>query len=65
MRLALFCFPTPALVRAARRACKTCIETRHGQHADSRPDGRDGRTGALCPTCNQTMSLTGVCDNCA
>jgi hypothetical protein len=47
------------------RACKTCIETRHGQHGESRPGGRDGRTGALCPTCNQTMSLTGVCDNCA
>ena len=31
----------------------------------SRHDGRDGRTGALCPTCNQTMSLTGICDNCA
>jgi hypothetical protein len=47
------------------RACKTCIETRHGPHGGSHPDGRDGKTGALFPTCNQTMSLTGVCDNCA
>lgn len=47
------------------RACKTCIETSHGPHGGSRPDVRDGRTGALCPTCNQTMSLTGVCANCA
>ena len=47
------------------RACKTCIETRRGPRDGSRHDGRDGRTGALCPTCNQTMSLTGICDNCA
>jgi hypothetical protein len=25
----------------------------------------DGKTGGLCPTCNQTMPLTGVCDNCS
>ena len=47
------------------RTCKTCIETRRGPRGGSCLDGKDGRTGALCPTCNQTMSLTGVCDNCA
>ena len=47
------------------RACKTCIETRRGPHGGSRPDGNEGRTGGLCPACNQTMFLTGVCDNCA
>ena len=47
------------------RACKTCIGTRRGSGGGNRADGRDGRTGELCPTCYQTMSLTGVCDNCA
>src|ERR1700722_9585560 len=47
------------------RACKTCVETRRGSRGDSRHDMKDGKTGGLCPTCNQTMSLTGVCDNCA
>jgi hypothetical protein len=47
------------------RACKTCIETRGGSRGGGRHDMEDGKTGGLCPTCNQTMSLTGVCDNCA
>ncbi|MGI8451397.1 MAG: hypothetical protein ACR2MP_30275 [Streptosporangiaceae bacterium] len=47
------------------RACKTCIEARLGPQGGDRHDGKNGRTGELCPTCNQTMSLTGVCDNCA
>jgi hypothetical protein len=47
------------------RPCKTCIETRRGHRGGSRHDGKDSRTGGLCPTCNQTMSLTGICDNCA
>jgi hypothetical protein len=47
------------------RACKTCIETRRGPRSGSPHDGKDGRTGRLCPTCNQTMPLTGICDNCA
>lgn len=47
------------------RACKTCIESRGSGGGGSRRDGKDGRTGGLCPTCYQTMPLTGVCDNCA
>ncbi len=48
------------------RACKTCIETRRGQGGSSSPrDGKDGRTGGMCPTCHQSMPLTGICDNCA
>lgn len=48
------------------RACKTCIETRRGPGGDgSRQEGKDSRTGGLCPSCNQTMPLTGICDNCA
>jgi hypothetical protein len=47
------------------RACKTCIETRHGPRDDSRHDGKDSRTGRLCPACYQTMPLTGICDTCA
>jgi hypothetical protein len=47
------------------RACKTCIETRHEPRDGSRHDGKDGKSGGLCPTCNETMPLTGICDNCA
>jgi hypothetical protein len=47
------------------RACKTCVETRGGSRGGGRHDTKDSKTGGLCPTCNQTMSLTGVCDNCA
>jgi hypothetical protein len=47
------------------RACRTCIATHRRLRGSSRQQEKDGRTGALCPTCNQTMSLTGVCDNCA
>src|ERR1700733_3050334 len=32
---------------------------------DGRRSVRERRTGGLCPTCNQMMPLTGVCDNCA
>jgi hypothetical protein len=46
------------------RACKTCIGTRRGPRNGGRDDRHDGRTGRLCPTFNQTMSLTGVCDSC-
>ena len=47
------------------RACKTCIETSRGPGGgSSRRDGQDGRTGGTCPTCYQTMPLTGICDNC-
>jgi len=48
-----------------RRACKTCIGTRGNSSTDARHDVKDGRTGGLCPTCNQMMPLTGVCDNCS
>jgi hypothetical protein len=46
------------------RACKTCIEARREPRGGSRHD-KDGRIGGLCPSCHQTMSLTGVCDNCS
>ena len=47
------------------RACKHCVEARAGSSGDGRHDVKEGRTGALCPTCNQVMPLTGLCDNCA
>jgi hypothetical protein len=47
------------------RACKTCIATRGESRKDARHGMRDGRTGEVCPTCNQVMPLTGACDNCA
>jgi hypothetical protein len=47
------------------RACKTCIATRGGSLENARHGVKDGRTGEVCLTCNQVMSLTGVCDNCA
>ena len=47
------------------RACKTCIATRDESLGNARHGMKDGRTGEVCPTCNQVMSLTGVCDNCA
>lgn len=34
------------------------VETRRGSRGGSRHDMKDGKTGGLCPTCNQTMSLT-------
>lgn len=46
-------------------ACKTCIKTRSGPGDGSRHDEKHRRTGEVCPTCNQTMSLTGVCDSCS
>jgi hypothetical protein len=47
------------------RACKTCIATRDESLGDARHGIKEGRTGEVCLTCNQVMSLTGVCDNCA
>jgi hypothetical protein len=46
------------------RACKTCIAARAESPEDARSSMNDGRIGEVCPTCNQAMSLTGVCDNC-
>jgi hypothetical protein len=45
-------------------ACKTCIESRGESSRDARQSVRDGRIGGLCPSCNQVMPLTGICDNC-
>ncbi len=45
-------------------ACKTCIERRGESPKDARQSMRERRTGGLCPTCNQVMPLTGICDNC-
>jgi hypothetical protein len=48
------------------RACKTCIDTRHGRRGSGGLGaGRDGPTGEICPACFQTMPLTGTCDNCS
>ena len=47
------------------RACKTCVETANGLREGSRYEGTDGRIGEPCPTCCQTVPLTGVCDNCS
>jgi hypothetical protein len=60
---------TPELATAEQmqtlRACKTCIVVR-GESAKDDHDGmKEGRTGEVCPTCNQVMPLTRVCDNCA
>jgi hypothetical protein len=45
-------------------ACKSCIGRRADSRGDARQSVKDGRSGKLCPTCNQVMPLTGVCDNC-
>jgi hypothetical protein len=60
---------TPELATAeqmqALRACKTCIVVR-GESSKGDHDGmKEGRIGEVCPTCNQVMPLTRVCDNCA
>jgi hypothetical protein len=47
------------------RACKTCIAARTESPKGARPGMKDGRIGEVCPTCNQAMPLTGVCDNCS
>ena len=47
------------------RACKTCIGARGGMRGGGRQDMTDGRTGGLCPTCYQTMPVTGICGSCA
>jgi ssDNA-binding Zn-finger/Zn-ribbon topoisomerase 1 len=41
------------------RACKTCIGTRIDSPKDAHHNVKDGRTGGLCPACNQMMPLTG------
>lgn len=45
------------------RACQDCA-TRRSDSSGSQATRQDGKLGELCPTCHQTMSLTGVCDNC-
>lgn len=45
------------------RACKSCIDRREWR-GDTRQSVQEGRPGRLCPTCNQVMPLTGICDNC-
>ena len=49
----------------ALRACKTCIAARAESPKGARSGVRDGRIGEVCPTCNQAMPLTRVCDNCS
>lgn len=46
------------------RACKSCISSRGGPSDSTRQGAREARTGGLCPTCHQTLPLTGQCDNC-
>jgi hypothetical protein len=46
------------------RACKSCISSRGGPVNSTRQGAREARTGGLCPTCHQTLPLTGQCDNC-
>jgi hypothetical protein len=46
------------------RACKSCISSRSGRAGNTRPSAREARAGRLCPTCHQTLPLTGRCDNC-
>ena len=59
---------TPELATAEQMktlgACETCVGTRSGPEAGTPARQPDGRLGNLCPTCHQTMSLTGICDNC-
>jgi hypothetical protein len=47
------------------RACKTCIAVRAESAEGARSGMKEGRLGQVCATCNQAMSLTGVCDNCS
>jgi len=46
------------------KACKSCVNRRGESREDARQSEKDGRPGRLCPTCNQVMPLTGICDNC-
>lgn len=62
---------TPELATAVQmqtlRACKTCVAARaeSSNVRDIRTGAKEGRIGEVCPTCNQAMSLTHVCDNCS
>ena len=47
------------------RACKTCVAARAESSKDARTGAKKGRIGEVCPTCNQAMPLTRVCDNCS
>ena len=47
------------------RACKTCIGVRAGSSEDAGPGIKGGRIGEVCPSCNEAMPLTRVCDNCS
>jgi hypothetical protein len=46
-------------------ACKSCISRRDESTDAARQDVKAARSGTLCPTCNQVMPLTEICDNCA
>jgi hypothetical protein len=46
------------------KACKSCIERRRESRGHAGQRVMNGRPGRLCPTCNQVMPLTGMCENC-
>jgi hypothetical protein len=60
---------TPELATAEQMqvllACKSCMGSRGLSSRDAGSVAKEGRTGAVCPSCNQLMPLTGTCDNCA
>lgn len=47
------------------RACKTCVAARAESSKDAHIGAKEGRIGEVCPTCNQAMPLTSICDNCS
>jgi hypothetical protein len=46
-------------------ACKTCMGSRGLSSRNALSVTKESRTGAVCPTCNQQMTLTGTCDRCS
>lgn len=55
--------PVPATEEQMRTlpACKNCIGRGEGADVNST---RESRHGKICPTCQQQMPLTGICDFC-
>lgn len=46
------------------KACTSCVQRRSDPAKANRAEKADGTIRQLCPTCYQTMPLTGTCDNC-
>lgn len=45
-------------------ACDSCVARRSSTRTSHYLRQAEGKLGGICPSCRQTMPLTGICDNC-